>query len=771
MQPMLTTSPLLPYLKSRESGFYLQLAVPQANRNNAPSSGDTPFKIVHDTDPLTRLLSGKIVSDYGSGLRDVVLLTQRDIYQGGQNLLWPLTNADIDRFWQHTFKLYTSDIEKSAVILLGRQVREGALLPWGALFYCRQRNRFFHPPCPQCGSPLHQCTDDDQLTQQGLEPYTTTCMRYLACPSCLQSDSAGVFYVPSHGTNDGLPVKDQRQLIMAWGELEVEAAEDAQFPCAGCPQFENCYQTGQQALEAIIPFSFYPFHMLIFEAPAARLTEFLPLVSGAGAKDIDAHEPQRQRITGADAFSVLDGETGFVFSQTEKFFLEVLYLKLSLLSDLTRIIWPRRMDLRYPEATLDINNIWVDMPTPHHRLPVFWSYACRVIGLATTSDPGSALGRPPTAYGPYLLGTLWLYILLTNKHQQMRDVQKAVAPLLKDEGRFKALLSATDWDLATHPFLAPENLFWRPENQTVPPQWHVYWREAVQLGLQLLYAGFQGANASPPLDPQNALDDLREEIRISLFAGGAVSMPLQQESHDDAIREILSNIAGKWQRERQMAVAPPEVQAHPDPSPPEVTEAAPLEVADDVVKETVILHAKDFIAAAATEKKMPADAAEVSEMPETLTPVQNANLDNAAEEDLPETVIFKAPESSVTPAAQAGQEDDLPETVIFSTPETPEETPADHPDQEEDLPETVIFKAPTTSQPEPEAPSNGEEELPETVIISAETAAQAKAQAKAKSDAENQHQAQRAKKQQPSEEPSDDELMETVIIKPKKPKT
>ena len=57
------------------------------------------------------------------------------------------------------------------------------------------------------------------------------------------------------------------------------------------------------------------------------------------------------------------------------------------------------------------------------------------------------------------------------------------------------------------------------------------------------------------------------------------------------------------------------------------------------------------------------------------------------------------------------------------------------------------------------------------IIISAETAAQAKDRSKTKPKPENDTAVRNKKEQQPSEEQTDDDLMETVIIKPKKPST
>jgi hypothetical protein len=762
---MLTTSPLLPYLKSRESGFYLQLAVPSDHPDRNTAKGRAPFSIVHDTDPLTRLFSGKLVSDYGTRMQDVFLLTQRDVYQGGQHILWPLTNPDIDRFWQHTFQLYAPEAEAHRLFVLGRQVRDDALLPWGALFYCQRRDRFFHPPCPQCGSPLHQCTDDAQLGQQGLHSYTTTRTRYLTCPSCHQAERGAVFYAPSHDADDGQPVKDQQQLILAWGGLEVQAAEDSQFPCAGCPQFENCYQDREGALEAIVPFSFYPFYMLMFEAPTTSLAAFLPLVGGAAAGDIQPHQPGPPGLTPAASLNALDGNTGFVFSQTDNFFLEVLYLKLSLLSDLTRIIWPRRMDYRYPEATLGVDNIWASIPATDGRLPVLWSYACRVIGLATTVEPSGAVTGVPSDYGSQLLGNLWLYTLLTNARQPMREVQAGVSRFLSDPAAVNAVIAGENLDLTQHPVMAPENLLWQPQACVLPAAWQAYWQRAIQMGVQLLCAGTEGMDTHPE-DPQVALDQLCKEIKRSLFSESVAPTPGESVDPDAAIRELLQNIADKWEAELQAASVAPELAERSEPALPQEPEITTTETVDDVVKETVVLYAQDFAAIPAPSKDpLPQDQDTVAATPETSAPASAQISDTDAAEELPQTIIFRASDAErKTPAAEMDQEEDLPETVIFSAPAASEKQPAAQTSQEEDLPETVIFKAPDTPQAKPDPPSASEEDMPETVIISASTAEQAKAQADVDAKALVKEDIP------PPEDPSDDGLMETVIIKPKQPK-
>ncbi len=267
---------LLSYLLPEQGNFYLRLQ-PADSQQSSGNSSSLPFTSIDDGDPLAHTFRGAFVTDFGSVVKEVNLLIQRDIP------VWPaesettLTNTVIDSYWQKAMTTRRARNPEHSILLASQVGEQQELLAFTSLFYCRKQQAYFEPPCPECGKTLQLCKDDSLLTVAGLPPYSTSLHRYLFCPSCSQN-GVQVFYVLEKNTANPPTVRDCKQLMLEFGSLTPTLGQVNTLPCLGCQQHEQCYGNQQKVHDALSTFSFYPFFMLLTECDALDGFHFLTLL-------------------------------------------------------------------------------------------------------------------------------------------------------------------------------------------------------------------------------------------------------------------------------------------------------------------------------------------------------------------------------------------------------------------------------------------------------------------------------------------------------------
>jgi len=255
------------FLNVPQTGLKLEFAAYQAGVF-AGSKPLMPFE-VDESGLMTRLMGGKMQASGLLTARPVIFLISRDTYPDIIRVARPLANPDIESLWQANFAIRRHML--SLNILSCQVDPDGVLLPFQPLFLCRHARRFFSPPCPRCGKALSLCRDDGFLVANGLKPYTTSLQRYLYCPECTQNSPVFFSAEPDSGSSALGP----GQLFLELGKLTA-----GDIPCAGCDQAVDCYGSERQVLNRLAVVSFYPFHMLIFDAAALNALDFLQLAEG-----------------------------------------------------------------------------------------------------------------------------------------------------------------------------------------------------------------------------------------------------------------------------------------------------------------------------------------------------------------------------------------------------------------------------------------------------------------------------------------------------------
>jgi hypothetical protein len=718
---------LIPYLKSTDARFYLKLSM-TANASPYHKTPGFPFLIVSDTDPLALIMEATVLSDAGANIKPVFLLTQKDEYHVVKDEIFPLTNQDIDSAWQQLFAFLKARSENDAILLFKDQLGdEGTLLPWAPLFFCQHRKEFFQPPCPTCGFPLEMSRDDDLLSGLGLQPYSMSLKRYLFCAHCYDTRGESNFYVRVLTSSDPAILRDQQDLITGFDQLVKDAKPDANIPCLQCDGFKQCYETDALAKTRIVPISFYPFYTIALPAPSVHFLDLLPLLAGADVDEPASRlgaEGQRGRLKYLTTFGkITSRKTHFFFSKDEKFFLEVLYLKLSLLGELSQIIFCGLNTFKYPDLGLSIDRIWASVAEQCDMLPHYWNFKVQLIGIGLDTAPTPSLSKLPPSYGLYFLGSVWFYVLLVNAERDVSEVYNEVAKAVNKIGAKDNAVSENLLEHLQSAVFSPQNIFWHPNQKSVHAGWTTLWEGALDLGFLLLKHGMRPISKWSETEFWQKFEDLRNTIKNTLFGSETQVAESSLADDNEAIHDILIKISSKWPGDPGAKFLTPERGAGGLPAQKSKIARADAGISEDLLtKETVILSSQNF-----GEKKRPADKLDETILlkPEDLAEAETPDSASQVEEDLPETVILahNVPETQRSSLTEPG-ESDIPETVIIS-PQKPAPAQKDTGQKrpaENDRPEPPK-KGPSKKskkqrlEKKPAHMKTNDDEIPETVII------------------------------------------------------
>jgi hypothetical protein len=726
---------LIHYLDSNDAEFYLKLSLNNQN-GSAANQTHSPFLAIDESDPLASILEASVVSNAGSKIKTVFLLIQKDDYHLPKEGIWPANNRDVEQAWQSLFSFLSASPEHDSIIVLRDQVGDnGKLSPWQSLFYCRHRQVFFHPSCPRCGSPTQICQDEDVLSRMGLQPYSGSLKRYLFCPHCLTSEGESGFYRNSVDGSDPEIVKGYKDLIRGFAQLARIEPKPKSIPCTGCAHFQECYETQELSTTRIVPVCFYPFFMMALEAPSIHVHEFLPLLGGArvsGVADRLEANGQMGRLRLLRSFEEKNSQKSlFLFDKQGNSFLELLYLKLSLLGEMARVVFSRLDRFTYPDLSLSMDKFWVTTAEHGNLLPALWSFKLNLVGIGADSTQSFLTHKSSPAYGLAFLGFKWFSVLLANSKQDFSKIHAQIASVVEtllSDGDFARELAAGIRDSGIS---SPESIYWNPDQKTFDQSCEALWERSLDLGVLLIQASMNEPTQFSQTEFRQEYEQLKTDISKALFIPGSAGVSASPNDDNDAIQQILMNIAAKW-KNRSASIPSGEEETPADlPMDDRKVLQALADLQEDVViKETVILSADDF-----TEKL-------------TSSEVE--------EDHIPETVMVKVeraePAESPTPASQPAG--DIPETVVFAHGAAKEVTPSPVESGEKNIPETVII-----SPKEPSASHSSSEEKRPADAGDSKRTEQSMPKASAETPTE---------KTQASSKENDDEIPETVIFDPTK---
>jgi hypothetical protein len=671
---------LLPYLQGPEGEGRLKLSVALGTGGER----SYPFRLLDSSAPYFNVLEGTLATDGGSELKRVLLLVEKDRYLIGNDLLRRVVNPEIERAWQEA--RVRSGAGPGAILLASQSDAEGKALRQASLFYCREQRLFFHPVCPSCGLQLTLCSDDAFLSCGGLATYAGSTKRYLYCRACCALGEKEL-YLFEREPCDAASLRDRWSLIERLGGVDRSMDPQGALPCVGCPEHGACFGPQGAARSRMIPFSFYPFHLLVCEAPTLHAAEFLALAAGAEAPELERLlDPvtEEGRLCRLREFAGSARASHFGAADPRRF-TELLFLKLSFLDQVLRQVLPQ------PGAgRCGLERVWVRLAAQGQHLPSLWNFSVQLLEAVA---PRGARRSAAEEYGQ--LGLFWFQALVQNRVLTGSDLLHAVADHLAQEG---ALVR----------FLAPQNLFWDPERATVWPEALPLWERACALGLEFLQAAAGAALDAPGF--LERLAALVDEARGALSTGGEPCPHAEEASasaspgasrlasENDLLQRVVARLIERYRNETQQGAQEGQMR--------QVAQVAQVgqvgQVSDDVA-DLDGSEAATLILRPPTDGAQPQPARE----PESLT----------------ETVLI-AP-GAPAPAScgnRPAMEPDIEETVLLRRPQG--EAPRPLPESHEDEPvlETVIL-APTRGAVQGAAPSEAvcagklDEELAETVVI------------------------------------------------------
>ncbi len=790
---------LLSYLRADKTGLRVTVSVAEKDDSAHPNRR-FPFLVASDSGPFSRLISANIQTDAGANIEPTFLMTQKDEYSLPKNELWPLNNLLIDQYWQRTFAFHSLQNSNTFPLILKAQLsKRGTLIPFAPMFYCNQKQTYFHPLCPGCSSILQQCRNDNLLKECGLQPYSSSLKRYLFCPACVTSQTTPDFYVSSLANDDPDFLHDRFDLVRKFSKLTDQKPLANRLPCAGCNRQPECYGSDSLAVSRISVFSFYPFYMLMFKAHSVNAIDFLPLISGAPYEEIQSRLNASRQSGRFNCIEILKrkgmAKTPFFFRNESRYFLEVLYLKLSFLEELARSIFSGLDIFQFPGLGLSLDRIWIKLPDQNSLLPAFWNFKLNFLDLMGPDAPAASIPKLPQGYGLHLFGAVWFYTLLVNRQQDVSRVYSLVGETVEKVRADAEVFFEQYLDHHCSSDFAPENIFWNPEPMPLNDPWHSLWKRSLCLGFELLEGSLRDPKQWSTEAFLTDLETLRQDIRETLFPAESPVPATEPAVQDKAISGILKKIMNQW-RGRIAAVSDEleatviametdeveeeitgrDLQAEVDldtciifsPNAETSGMAPSLDTQDGQedaqIEETIILS-PDVSAAAAKPaaalnnalKEIDPETVELPKTPESDDGVRQQNY------DLEETVILgDAHDPLATKADIVFQEDDqMDETVILFSDISPPEVPPPEA-LDDDLDKTVI----KTSQPQSTTDGTdsvlpGEEDMDETVILAADAADNDTLRSDQTPVAESQ-------KTETTDPDVDDSLDETIIIQPGK---
>ncbi|RPJ04578.1 MAG: hypothetical protein EHM36_10055, partial [Deltaproteobacteria bacterium] len=285
--------------------------------------------------------------------------------------------------------------------------------------------------------------------------------------------------------------------------------------------------------------------MMIFETLPLNALDFLALLAGASFEEVEADLKERRKRGGTPCLKAVQPAglfgSAFFFRNDDRFFLEVLYLKLSFLKNLIKTVFSREEIPRDADFRFSLDRIWVELPDSHTLSPLFWNFRVMAVDLDIDDFGNESSLKLPVSDDLCSLGMVWFHTLLANKKQDLSRL--SLSPVGKEEHRD-----------GSDPAFSPIHIFWNPEGRTVPEEWYPLWKASLDLGWSLYQKSFQEWSREVFW---GELDNLREAVKRSLFSEKSIETDLAKRpkaaietmTKDEALHNILVGILNRWPTE------------------------------------------------------------------------------------------------------------------------------------------------------------------------------------------------------------------------------
>jgi hypothetical protein len=504
------------------------------------------FTAEYTSDCLAVGFNAQIRTDFGSLVKPVMLLIQRDHYPFLDTNTLSVTNSTIDKSWSRAAKYSDVHGVLPDQIMFSEQFGDGGeLLPFAPLFFCSKRELFFHPPCFRCGRMLSSCRDDELLGKSGFPHYSKSLRRYLYCSTCTPVHGEP-WYARTTNSEENSAVKDPGQLIHDFGSIRSDPEPDTHFPCADCSFHEECYEAGTEAVDAIKYFSFYPFYMVLTRRCSCNGHDYLAMVSGASTEQLADY----WSVRGVTQFTMNNGElvknredVGFLHPiEDSRHFIEVLYLKIKFLKSVVEHFLNNTLSGRLSGHYIPLNTVGISLLS-NSSLPSFWSFSVTHLGLGADFSEVIPYPKKSEPNHTYTIGLLWFVVLLANKRQGEAEIFQRLKSLLESDGENNSPLGKTD------DTFRPYQLFWSAKDESVnTSHWNEQWDKILGIGQELLLAGYHN-DYKEKADILETIDTCLTDLKGHVLTSARVEVTPSPDTEDIQISNIIEKVKEKWERE------------------------------------------------------------------------------------------------------------------------------------------------------------------------------------------------------------------------------
>jgi hypothetical protein len=157
------------------------------------------------------------------------------------------------------------------------------------------------------------------------------------------------------------------------------------LPCIDCPEQIACFGETALAGTRIVPFLFYPSPVLVFDAANVNAADFLAMISGAGVDDIIPGLKESNHFGRIDRLLAWrrahKGGERYFFPETTTLFLEILYLKLTFLGEVSGILLSPNGAPVPIDIFTSLDALWVTLPNQNGLLPCFWNFKTNLFAV------------------------------------------------------------------------------------------------------------------------------------------------------------------------------------------------------------------------------------------------------------------------------------------------------------------------------------------------------------------------------------------------------
>ncbi len=316
------------------------------------------------------------------------------------------TNVENDAIWRQRVEAEQHySASSSAVpkhISLG-DLTDGDHHRVGPRLFCKHRQLFFRPRCPQSFAPLVDCRDDELLRSYGLPAYSQSSVRFLYS-STADPQTAPRFYTDAEDLSEEYKdlvgcaddcFRDQGCIVRVREELKAKdpALHEElcrEFPCYQCPEAGRCYPEGEgyaRVLDRLVAFSFHDFHAICTELFDLQFDDYCDAVGGrpidpwiAELRAAPSGSPNRylmeqlERLRSAPRLLRFD-------EVSNRGALEILFLKWSLLTRTVDRLRALYRECQRPHLHLSARHVVVRAPGSSRFTPLLWDIEVGLIGL------------------------------------------------------------------------------------------------------------------------------------------------------------------------------------------------------------------------------------------------------------------------------------------------------------------------------------------------------------------------------------------------------